>query len=150
MKLCAAENNILPNIATLNPELQSETSEAQSGQVIRVFVTSLHTALSEELLKMYENHRTVTGDTVKVTQLTTRGKQGFSADEDNMAMGEILLLSFVDELLRTPLSTFGGLPLAYGAIRPWFVDVKKNDRSCAWTVRGSVLPDFSLSVRLST
>ncbi|KAG0589915.1 hypothetical protein KC19_1G057100 [Ceratodon purpureus] len=128
VKQCVAENNILPSIVSLNPELQS--SEAQSGQVIRVLVTSLHTALTEELLRMYENHRTATGDTVKVTQLTQRGKQGFSADEDIMAMVEILLLSFVDELLVTPLSTFGGLAQAYGGIRPWFVDVKNDDHSC--------------------
>jgi hypothetical protein len=42
---------------------------------------------------------------VKVTRLIHRGKQGFSADEDSMAMVEILLLSFVGELLVTPLST---------------------------------------------
>ena len=127
VKRCVAENNILPN--ALYPELQTKSSAVQSGKVIRVFVTSLHTALTEELLKMYEDHRTANGDTVKITQLTHRGEQGFSVDEDNMAMVEILLLSFVDELLVTPLSTFGGLAQAYGAIRPWFVDVK-DDRSC--------------------
>jgi len=47
-----------------------------------------------------------------------------------MAMVEILLLSFVDELLVTPLSTFGGLAQAYGATLPWFVEVKKTGRSC--------------------
>lgn len=119
------ENNILPNIEP--GELETES---RSGQVTRVLVTSLHTALFEELLKMYENHRTATGETVKITQLTHRGQQGFGTDEDHKAMVEIMLLSFVDELLVTPLSTFGGLAQAYGAIIPWFVGVKKNDVSC--------------------
>jgi hypothetical protein len=72
----------------------------------------------------------MTGDSVKVTRLIHIGEQGFSADEDSMAMVEILLLSFVGELLVTPLSTSGGLAQAYGAIRPWLVDVKGNDQFC--------------------
>jgi xyloglucan fucosyltransferase len=60
----------------------------------------------------------MTGDSVKVTRLIHIGEQGFSADEDSMAMVEILLLSFVGELLVTPLSTSGGLAQAYGATRP--------------------------------
>jgi len=118
VKQCVAENNILPKPVG---ELENK-----SGQVTRVLVTSLHTALSEELLRMYGNQ----GETVKVTQLTHREKQGFSTAEDHMAMVEILLLSFVDELLVTPLSTFGGLAQAYGAIIPWFIEVKKNKGSC--------------------
>ncbi|KAG0578811.1 hypothetical protein KC19_4G051000 [Ceratodon purpureus] len=126
VKQCVAENNILPKI-----ELETKSSSVRPGQVTRVLVTSLHTALSEELLKMYENRRTATGETVKITQLTHRGQQGFSTDEDLKAMVEIMLLSLVDELLVTPLSTFGGLAQAYGAILPWFVEVKKDDVPCA-------------------
>jgi hypothetical protein len=33
----------------------------------------------------------VTGDSVKVTRLIHRGKQGFSADEDSMAIGGSVL-----------------------------------------------------------
>ena len=125
VKLCVIENNILPKI-----ELGELQTGNRSGQVTRVLVTSLHTALTEELLKVYENHKTATGETVKVTQLTQRGQQGFSVDEDHHAMVEIMLLSFVDELLVTPLSTFGGIAQAYGAIVPWFIEVKKNAGSC--------------------
>lgn len=121
VKQCVAENNILPK-----PVGEQETESDRTGNRTRVLVTSLHTALSEELLRMYKYQ----GKTVKVTQLTHREKQGFSRAEDHMAMVEILLLSFVDELLVTPLSTFGGLAQAYGAIIPWFVEVKRKEGSC--------------------
>lgn len=129
VKQCISENNILPG-AVREDERGIGSRTARSGQVIRVFVTSLHTALSEELLRMYDKQETTTGETVMVTQLTHRGKQGFGSDDDVMAMIEILLLSFVDKLLITPLSTFGGLAQAYGAIIPWFVEMKKNSVSC--------------------
>lgn len=128
VKQCVAENKILPKIEP--PGLETRSSAVGHGQVTRVLVTSLHTALSEELREMYENHRPATGETVKITQLTHRGQQGFGTDEDLKAMVEIMLLSFVDDLLVTPLSTFGGLAQAYGAIVPWFVQVKKGDGPC--------------------
>lgn len=118
VKQCLTENNILPKFGEL------ETKSGKKEVTTRVLVTSLHTALTEELLRMYEK------TTVKVTQLSHRERQGFSTDDDHMAMVEILLLSFVDELLVTPLSTFGGLAQAYGAIIPWFVEVKRNKGSC--------------------
>lgn len=121
VKRCVAENNILPK-----PVGEQETESDDTGKQTRVLVTSLHTALSDELLRMYEHQ----GKTVKITQLTHREKQGFSRAEDHMAMVEILLLSFVDELLVTPLSTFGGLAQAYGSIIPWFVEVKRKEGSC--------------------
>jgi xyloglucan fucosyltransferase len=112
VKQCLIENDILSR-----PGGESTT---------RVLVTSLHRALADELRKMYEN-----SPSVKVSQLTHREKQRFGTDDDHKAMVEILLLSFVDELLVTPLSTFGGLAQAYGAIMPWFVEVKRNHRgSC--------------------
>lgn len=111
VKQCLIENNILPR---------------PGGEVTRVLVTSLHKALADELQGMYESQ----AGTVKVSQLTHQEKQRFGTDDDHKAMVEILLLSFVDELLVTPLSTFGGLAQAYGAILPWFVEVKRNRGSC--------------------
>lgn len=124
---CATANNILPHIIHEGSSKSSTENVAQRfPQVIQVFVASLHRALSEELLERYTKHETRNGNIVRVAQLTNRETQQFSVNEDNIAMVEIILLSLVDDLLVTPLSTFGGLAQAYGAIVPWFVEVKSR------------------------
>lgn len=123
---CATENNILPHIIQKGSSKNTESVAQKTPQVIQVFVASLHRALSEELLERYTKHETINGNIVRVAQLTNRETQQFSVNEDNIAMVEIILLSLVDDLLVTPLSTFGGLAQAYGAIIPWFLEVKSR------------------------
>jgi xyloglucan fucosyltransferase len=53
-------------------------------------------------------------------QLSRKFEQGFTIEEDAQALVEVILLSFSDEIIVTPMSTFGGVAHAYGALVPWF------------------------------
>lgn len=133
---CAVRNGILPDIipeGALNKSL--EISEHRKSRSIRVLITSLHTSLYEDLIHKYSEHETVGGDIVRVAQLSHRGEQSFSANEDAQALVEILLLSFVDNLIVTPLSTFGGLAQAYGRLTPWMFETKVLRRYAGSCVR---------------
>jgi xyloglucan fucosyltransferase len=57
---------------------------------------------------------------VTIMQLSWKFEQGFTIEEDAQALVEVILLSFSDEMIVTPMSTFGGVAHAYGALVPWF------------------------------
>ncbi|KAH8932227.1 hypothetical protein BDL97_19G060600 [Sphagnum fallax] len=132
IKDCIAREKLLPSIQDgLNSSFKRPVS--RNPKVIQVLITSLHTALYDDLLQQYLEHETITGDVVRVAQISHEGEQHFGASADAQALAEILLLSFVDDLIATPFSTFGGLAQAYGAIKPWFFETKilrKKARTC--------------------
>ncbi|CAK9878401.1 unnamed protein product [Sphagnum jensenii] len=96
--------------------------DANQTVSIQVLVTLLHTALYEDLPQHYLKHDTVTGDVVQESQISHQGEQSFNASRDAQALVEILQLSFVDDLIATPFSTFGRLAQAYGVLQPWFFE----------------------------
>jgi xyloglucan fucosyltransferase len=62
------------------------------------------------------------GEQVTVVQLTSRHEQSFyNREEDEQALVEIILLSFSDDVIVSPRSTFGSVAHAYGALQPWVI-----------------------------
>jgi hypothetical protein len=112
--------NILPGVRGSKDSYRKH--KLQNLKVIQVLVTLLHTALYEDLPQHYLKHDTVTGDVVQESQISHQGEQSFNASRDAQALVEILQLSFVDDLIATPFSTFGRLAQAYGALQPWFFE----------------------------
>ncbi len=68
---------------------------------------------------MHPNPVCMSGN-VTIMQLSWKFEQGFTIEEDAQALVEVILLSFSDEMIVTPMSTFGGVAHAYGALVPWF------------------------------
>ncbi len=98
--------NILPDVR--GSKYSYRKHKLQNLKVIQVLITLLHTALYEDLPQYYLKHDTVTGDVVWESQIS-QGEQSFNASRDAQALVEILQLSFLDDLIATPFSTFGRL-----------------------------------------
>jgi hypothetical protein len=112
--------NILPDVRGSKDSYRNH--KLQNLKVIQVLVTLLHTALYEDLPQHYLKHDTVTEDVVRESQISHQGEQSFNASRDAQALVEIFQLSFVDDLIATPFSTFGRLAQAYGVLKPWFFE----------------------------
>ncbi len=112
--------NILPDIRGSKDSYRKH--KLQNLKVIQLLVTLLHTALYEDLPQHYLKHDTVTGDVVRESKISHQGEQSFIASRNAQALVEILQLSFVDDLIATPFSTFGRLAQAYGVLKPWFFE----------------------------
>jgi xyloglucan fucosyltransferase len=66
---------------------------------------------------------------VSIIQVTHGSLQHFNdIEEDRQALTEMITLSFSDVLFVTPLSTFGGVAQGYGAITPWFIDIRPESK----------------------
>jgi xyloglucan fucosyltransferase len=86
-----------------------------------VFIASLYDSFEKSLTLDYLRNPPANGEKVTVVQLTQKFQQGWTVEEDAQALVEIILLSFSDDIIVTPMSTFGGVAHAYGALVPWFV-----------------------------
>jgi len=86
-----------------------------------VFIASLYDSFEKSLTLDYLRNPPANGEKVTVVQLTQKFEQGWTVEEDAQALVEIILLSFSDDIIVTPMSTFGGVAHAYGALVPWFV-----------------------------
>ncbi|CAK9277758.1 unnamed protein product [Sphagnum jensenii] len=86
-----------------------------------VFIASLYNSFEKSLTLDYLRNPPANGEKVTVVQLTQKFEQGWTVEEDAQALVEIILLSFSDDIIVTPMSTFGGVAHAYGALVPWFV-----------------------------
>ncbi|KAL3696673.1 hypothetical protein R1sor_010749 [Riccia sorocarpa] len=131
---CVLRNNILPNVSQVSWEKNSDQGEelmeyndpTESTKVLKVFIASLFLGLKDHLSKMYVQSPTLTGETVGFVQISQGQSQHWSREEDMQALTEIILLSFSDQLLVTPVSTFGGLAEAYGGLTPWYIEYREN------------------------
>lgn len=83
-----------------------------------IFVTSLFPDLRDFLSKLYP--------TSQIFQLSQGMVQKFGLEEDVQAFSEVMCLSFSDDLFVTPLSTFGSMAQAYGALRPYFLEFRNS------------------------
>ncbi|KAL2643797.1 hypothetical protein R1flu_011384 [Riccia fluitans] len=131
---CVVRNNILPNVSQVswgtNSDQQQEHVEyndpTTSTKVVKVFIASLFSGLMDHLSKMYVQSPTVSGENVGFVQISQGQSQHWSRGEDMQAFTEIILLSFSDQLLVTPVSTFGGLAEAYGGLTPWYIEYREK------------------------
>lgn len=127
---CALENGILPNVSfSVDSRLDdSHVSEVapQKSKVVAVFIACLYTGLHDHLTRLFLRHPTHTGESVALVQVTHEDTQEFGVEVDRQALAEVIGLSFADDLFVTPISTYGGLAQAYGALRPWFIEIRKH------------------------
>lgn len=127
---CLIESDILPNFTnTWEKRTTHQPSEPSEPPVVinQVLISSLQLDLKDHLTRIYERNPTLTRQAVGVVQVSqSSGTQQFSIQADVEAFKEALLLSFSDQLLVTPMSTLGSVAQAYGALIPWFIDVRKD------------------------
>jgi xyloglucan fucosyltransferase len=154
---CALENGMLPQhgqAATRSdltrtsqsnsPTAKSNPGDAQSiddsaasasavnGTTTVVFVASLYDTFEKSLSSEYLQQAPANaGEHVTVVQVSSRHEQSyFNREEDEEALVEIILLSFSDDVIVSPRSTFGNVAYAYGALQPWVIaaqDVIEGD-----------------------
>lgn len=135
---CALRSGILPSVngstnlfslpprITLNGDSDVDSSHPLPTKITSVFITSLFSSLRDHLSNLYHRNPPKSGDVVGIYQLSQGAIQGFGLEEDTQALSEILCLSFSDDLFVTPLSTFGGLAQAYGALTPYFIEYRDD------------------------
>lgn len=123
---CGWSHGILPLVKnTTNPSSLATT----------VFVTSLFPDLRDLLSDIYHRNPPPSGDVVGVYQLSHADVQRFGLEEDVQALSEVMCLSFSDDLMITPISTFGEMAQAYGALKPYYLEYR-NDSSLPPCERG--------------
>jgi hypothetical protein len=72
IKECIAREKLLPSIQDgLKSSFKRPVS--RNPKVIQVLITSLHTALYDDLLQQYLENETITGDVVRVAQISHEG-----------------------------------------------------------------------------
>jgi xyloglucan fucosyltransferase len=108
------------------------SASAVNGTTTVVFVASLHDTFEKSLSSEYLQQAPANArEHVTVVQLTSRHEQSyFNREEDEQALVEIILLSFSDDVIVSPRSTFGNVAHAYGALQPWVIvaqDVIEGD-----------------------
>ncbi|KAG0601939.1 hypothetical protein M758_11G149500 [Ceratodon purpureus] len=116
---CAWNHGILPVVNTTTPRPKSPSSATT------IFVTSLFPDLRDYLSEVYHRNPPATS-AVGIYQLSHGAVQKFGLEEDIQALAEVMCLSFSDELFVTPLSTFGSMAQAYGALTPYFLEYRNN------------------------
>ncbi len=143
---CALENGMLPQhgqaatrsaltrtsqsnspIAESNPgdaqSIDDSAASAVNGTTTVVFVASLYDTFEKSLSSEYLQQAPANaGEHVTVVQVSSRHEQSyFNREEDEQALVEIILLSFSDDVIVSPQSTFGNVAHAYGALQPWVI-----------------------------
>ncbi|KAH9569476.1 hypothetical protein CY35_03G135900 [Sphagnum magellanicum] len=140
IKECALQNGMLPH-HTESAEaensqslLRSSTAQSVNSSAVprgtTVFVASLYDNFEKALVSDYLHNPAANGENVTVVQLSNRHDQGFTVEEDIQALTEMIFLSFSDDLIVTPRSTFGIVAQGYGALKPWFVGMEVSDPPC--------------------
>jgi xyloglucan fucosyltransferase len=140
------DNQAINNTSTTNSN--TAVSHELRPAAISILVTSLFPDLHDHLTELYNRNPPSSGEVIGVVQLTRSSVQGSGVEEDNQALAEVISLSLSDHLFVSPLSTFGGLAQAYGALTPWFLEFRDNSNLYPCT-RGHTVdpcyqdPDFS-------
>ncbi|BBN16562.1 xyloglucan fucosyltransferase [Marchantia polymorpha subsp. ruderalis] len=132
---CARANGILPDVDVSVDERTDDSHVAQAARpkrsVVAVFIACLYTGLHDHLTRLYLRHPSAGGESVALVQVTHEDRQEFGVEVDRQALAEVMCLSFSDDLFVTPISTYGGVAQAYGALNPWFLEIRPNvDKPC--------------------
>jgi xyloglucan fucosyltransferase len=121
---CVTDNGILPNASSSSWDNEDKHPATSST---KVFIASLYRGLRDYLKSVYQDAHTVSGEGVDVIQVSSNEDQRLSKEEDIQAFLEIMLLSLSDQLLVTPSSTFGSIAQGYGALVPWFIEIREDE-----------------------
>jgi xyloglucan fucosyltransferase len=114
----------------LSHGILNTTTPASAQPTTTIFITSLFPDLRDELTELFS--------ATTITQLSQGAVQKFGLEEDVQALAEVMCLSFSDDLFVTPLSTFGGMAQAYGAVTPYFLEYR-NDTALPPCERGQTV-----------
>ncbi|KAL2623532.1 hypothetical protein R1flu_003737 [Riccia fluitans] len=121
---CALELDLIPSNAFNFKYLKD--IEQNGGRPVVIFIASLQKGLVNHFREYYapilEWQKQKGEEVVKVIQLSHYGFQPFHLDGDFQAFAELLMLSLVDEIFTSPLSTFGYVAQAYGGLRPLLIE----------------------------
>lgn len=134
---CGIDNDFLPRLidgnGTMEFQLARRTAESSKSE-IQIFVASLFTGFADFANEQYIPNPKLNGEEVRIVQLSHEMSQTYGLEVDRQSLTEIMMLSFCDDLLVTPLSTFGGLAQAYGNLVPWIVEFRQDDSasSSSW------------------
>lgn len=116
---CAVENGLLPK--TLHKEEENKPPLLRRNTTA-VLVTSLLPDYFEQIMQLYADYPTETGEVVSVHQPSHEVHQNTEAHGHNKkAWAEICLLSFSNILITSPMSTFGYVAQGLAGIKPWIL-----------------------------
>lgn len=131
---CASQNNILPNIAQDNnlPNVTQESilpnvtqenttpvTESQPARVA-VLMTALTAQYHHDIREKFLANANVRGDIVTVLSPSSEGvQQTGDVEHDKKALSDIWLLSFMDDIVASPQSTFGYVAHGLAGITPY-------------------------------
>ncbi|KAG6548738.1 hypothetical protein Mapa_009748 [Marchantia paleacea] len=132
---CALENGVLPNVDFSVNERRDDSHVAEvlppKRNVVMVFIACLYTGLHDHLTRLYLRHPSSRGESIGLVQVTHEDRQEFGVEVDREALAEVMCLSFSDDLFVTPISTYGGMAQAYGALNPWFIEIRpRANKTC--------------------
>ncbi|XP_066347463.1 probable fucosyltransferase 7 [Miscanthus floridulus] len=132
---CTQREDILPGAAGGVPAAaKGSTAGGQPGKQKAVLVVSLHGEYSEKLRDLYHEHGAAGGEAVSVYQPTHLGSQRSGEQEHNQkALAEMVLLSFSDAVVTSPVSTFGYVGQGLAGLRPWVLTSPVNKKAPADT-----------------
>ncbi|XP_024528795.1 galactoside 2-alpha-L-fucosyltransferase-like [Selaginella moellendorffii] len=120
---CAQDNGLLPKSIKSNNSTQASRIPTQ---FITAIVTSLDGMYFKRLRELYLNSAE-DGSLVRVFTPSQENEQKVDNQEhEEKALAEMFLLSFCDELITSPGSTFGYVGHGLAGIKPWILDNKKN------------------------
>ncbi|KAL3675249.1 hypothetical protein R1sor_025197 [Riccia sorocarpa] len=120
---CGLGNEFLP---ALRGNATDEKAGVQSNFAWKVFVASLFPGFVNYANENYVSHRKMNGEVVSLVQLSQQKIQSYGLEVDQQSLVEIFLLSFSDDLVVSPLSTFGGVAQAYGNLLPWYLEFRND------------------------
>ncbi|KAH7443266.1 hypothetical protein KP509_02G027700 [Ceratopteris richardii] len=125
---CGVEQNLIPRTmadVSFNPTGATEEEERQEQLIgeshadISVLVSSLREEYRDDLAKEYHSHPNVENLTVNVVSASSEHlQQTGDVLHDRKAIIDIWLLSFMDDLVITPRSTFGSTASGMAGIVP--------------------------------
>ncbi|KAG6544337.1 hypothetical protein Mapa_014171 [Marchantia paleacea] len=129
---CGLDNGFLPSTVDQDGTMESHLAQknsvhnSKSSSSVKVFVASLYPGFADFANEKYLSHPKSTGEVVSLVQLSHEMSQTYGLEIDRQSLVEIIMLSFCDDIVVTPLSTFGGLAQAYGNLVPWILEFRKE------------------------
>ncbi|XP_047321209.1 galactoside 2-alpha-L-fucosyltransferase-like [Impatiens glandulifera] len=129
---CFLENKLLPKV--VHNRNYDDTLSTRSKAVL---VTSLTSSYYDKISDMYWDHATETGEGIGVYQPSHEGVQHSDMTSHNAkAWAEIYLLSLMDVVITSPVSSFGYVAQGLGGKRAWMINgphrefVSDSEPSC--------------------
>lgn len=113
---CATLNNILPNVTQEDTAPPTKTPPER----VTVLMTGLVAQYHHDVREKYLRNANVRGDSISVLSPSSEGvQQTGDVEHDKKALADMWLLSFMDDLVSSPKSTFGYVAHGLAGITPY-------------------------------